>query len=154
MPRQPVIVPAPTAVDAERLDLSGFAQFAGELVLEREYDITDTGLSVDLVGRGMNSVSIAVNGKHVTTKLYPPYNVDLSEHLVKGKNTGEIRILNNLRNMMGPHHWHEGECVHVTPSHFFKESNIFHHREGADESCHDVLTEFWNDGYCMVHFGF
>ena len=148
----PSVVSAPRLVDAERLDASGYSEFAGELVLEREISIEDTKRSVRLCGRGMNSVSISVNGVHVATRMFPPYEVDLSEHLSKGENTLELRIKNNLRNMMGPHHLKRGEVTTVSPAHFFKESCVFNHADGADGSCHDVLEQ-WDDGYCLVHFG-
>lgn len=151
--RQPVIIPRPAAVDASHLDLSGYPQFAGRLTLERTYNLTDNNLRVHLEGRGTNSISISVNGKHVATKLYPPFDVDLSDFLTVGENTVTLEILNNLRNMMGPHHWHTGELLQVTPSSFFKESNIFHHLPGAAPDCHDPILECWNEDWCMVHFG-
>ena len=154
VPRQPIITARPTAVDSGALHLSGFPQFAGRLVLEREIDVTDTNMYAHLAGLGMNSVSIAINGVPVAKRLYPPYDVDLSGHLRAGKNTVEITILNNLRNMMGPHHWKSGENLSVGPYSFFKESNIFHHLPGADESCHDPILKYWDEGYCMVKFGF
>ena len=100
----------------------------------------------------MNSVSLCVNGNAVATKMFPPYEVDISDHLSIGENTLELRILNNLRNMMGPHHLDIGESMVTSPRSFFKESNVFHHSAGADGSCHDTL-DFWCDGYCLVHFG-
>ena len=148
----PHITATPATVRAESLDLSGYPEFSGELLLERTVTVEDTARSVRLVGRGMNSVSLAVNGRAVATRLFPPYEVDLSEHLQVGENRLELRILNNLRNMMGPHHLNAGETLVASPSSFFKESNVFEHVDGADGSCHDTLPQ-WNDGICLVHFG-
>ncbi len=83
----------------------------------------------------------------------PPYEVDLSDYLVNGENTVTLTFLNNLRNMMGPHHWMDGELLAVGPWHFFQESNIFHHMPGADESNHEKILKYWNDGVCLVHYG-
>ena len=149
---QPTITSAPGRVDAERLDASGYPEFAGELILEKKISVDSVEKHVSLLGRGMNSVSLTVNGKHVATRMFPPYEVDLSKHLRVGENTLELRILNNLRNMMGPHHLQQGEVTTAAPASFFKESCVFNHADGADGSCHDVLEQ-WDDGYCLVHFG-
>ncbi len=148
----PWIVRSPERVDTTRLDASGYPEFAGELVLERKIKVDNVSRYAKLCGRGMNSVSLSVNGVQVATRLFPPYEVDISEHLRVGENTLELRILNNLRNMMGPHHLKCGEVLSVTPACFFKESCVFAHEKGADGSCHDLL-EHWHDGYCLVHFG-
>ena len=149
----PYIVSAPPCVDICHIDESGYPEFSGKMVLMREIELTDTNRSVRLLGKGMNSVSLSVNGKAVATKMFPPYDVDITDYLTTGVNTLEITILNNLRNMMGPHHLKIGECVCVNPKEFFKESNVFAHPTSNDPECHDVLP-WWDDGICLVHFGF
>ena len=148
----PTIVPSPSEVDICSLDKSGYSQFAGRLTVEKSFVLDSVNKHVKLVGKGMNSIRIAVNGKHVATKMYPPYEVDLTEHLEKGENVIELTILNNLRNMMGPHHLKMGESFAVGPGAFYKESNIFNHANGAGPSDHSTLAQ-WDDGYCFVHFG-
>ncbi len=149
----PVIAAKPSCVDVERLDLSGFSEFAGELTLSREYTFEDKRQRyVVLRGRGINSISLKINGKEVGTKMFPPYELDITDYIEVGVNRFEITLLNNLRNMMGPHHLEEGESYAVTPAHFFKESNIFSHEDGKGKDCHDTLP-CWNDGICLVHFG-
>lgn len=148
----PVIVAAPKTVDIERLDFSGFSQFSGKLTLTKKFNLCDTHRHVRLKGRGINSIRLCVNGKEVATVMNPPYDVDITEYLSEGENTLTLTLLNNLRNMMGPHHLKVGESGHVTPSSFYMESNVFAKKPGADGSCHDVL-DYWADEYCFVHFG-
>ena len=148
-----VITEKPTAVDIAALDLSGYPEFAGKITLEKTFTLDSTDYHVTLKGRGINSVRITVNGKYVATVMYPPYELDISEYLVKGENVITLTLLNNLRNMMGPHHWKDGELFHVGPYSFYRESNIFHHLAGADESCHDAILKYWDDGICLVHYG-
>ncbi|MBR2971420.1 MAG: hypothetical protein IKC61_00650 [Clostridia bacterium] len=150
--KQPIIVEAPTVVDASKLDYCGFAEFAGELTLKREFELDETNYHVHLEGRGMNAIRLKVNGKHVATKLYPPYRVELNEYLNKGKNTVEVTLVNNLRNMMGPHHLEFDEQRWVYPGLFYKESNVFEHAPGVGADCHDVLSRF-RDGYLLVNYG-
>ncbi len=147
------ITAKPETVDIAALDASGYPEFAGKLTLEKTFNLDNTDCHVSLRGRGINSIRIAVNGKQVATVMNPPYEVDLSEYLAKGENAVTLTLLNNLRNMMGPHHWKHGELVSVGPWSFYRESNIFHHLSGADEACHDVIEKYWDDGMCFVHFG-
>ena len=150
--KQPVITASPVSVDIGKLDYSGFAEFAGEITLSREFYLDSTDYHVLLKGVGMNAVRLKVNGKSVATKLYAPYRVELKDYLVKGNNKIELTVVNNLRNMMGPHHLAKDEARWVYPGLFYKESNIFAHPKGAGADCHDVLSHFV-DGYLLVHYG-
>ena len=148
----PVIVAPPATVMAESLDRSGYPEFAGTLTLEREFDVEDTQKYVELVGKGINSIHIAVNGKEVATKMFAPFNVDLSEHLKTGKNTLTLTVINNLRNMQGPLHLNAGDDEWISPAAFYRESNVFAHPGGRGESYHGVRAQF-NDDIGLVHFG-
>jgi hypothetical protein len=149
----PVIVAPPTTVMAESLDRSGYPEFAGTLTLEREFDVEDTQKYVELVGKGINSIHIAVNGKEVATKMFAPFNVDISEHLKTGKNTLTLTVINNLRNMQGPLHLNAGDDASISPAAFYRESNVFAHPGGGrGESYHGVRKQF-NDDIGLVHFG-
>ena len=150
--KQPIITDKPMCVDAAKLDYSGFAEFAGELTLSREVELDSTNYHAMLTGRGLNAIRLSVNGEHVATKLYPPYRVELNDYLKPGKNTLEVTVVNNLRNMMGPHHLKNEEERWVCPGSFYKESNIFNHREGAGADCHDDLGVH-RDGYLLVNYG-
>ena len=152
IPDVPVITVTPGAVDIAKLDECGYPEFSGELTLVRKFNITDKNRYVTLTGRGMNSIHITVNGKHIARRLYAPYEVDISDYLTEGENEIELLIINNLRNMMGPHHHKDGESIHVSPRSFFRESNVFQHDKGKLGDCHDVLPQ-WREGYCLVHFG-
>jgi hypothetical protein len=148
----PVIAEKPEKVDIARLGYEGFAEFAGELTISKKIDVTDTDLYVYLKGEAMNAIRLKINGKDVITKLYAPYRVELNGYLNEGENTLELTLVNNLRNMMGPHHVFKEEDRWVCPGIFFKESNIFYHPEGAGADCHDV-NSFYNDSYLLMKYG-
>ncbi|MBR5449327.1 MAG: hypothetical protein IKV43_04980 [Clostridia bacterium] len=148
-----VITAKPATVDIAALDMSGYPEFAGTITLEKTFNLDDTDCHAVLVGRGINSIHLSVNGKEVATVMNPPYEVDLSDYLVKGENTVTLTFINNLRNMMGPHHWMDGELLAVAPSSFYLESNVFFHFDGANESNHEKILKYWNDGTCLVHYG-
>ena len=139
-------------IDAERLDACGYPMFSGELILEREFDVDDTNKHVILEGRGINSIHMKINGEDISVKMFPPYKTDISKYLKSGKNTIELRIINNLRNMQGPLHFIKGDEAGITPSVFFRESNVFRCISPLGEKCHDVIDHYTDD-YGLVHFG-
>lgn len=146
------IVKAPRLVDISSLDFSGYPQFAGSITLTRKLDVADTALYVIPVVRGANSVHVAVNGTEVGVRMFPPYELSLDGALRTGENEITLTVINNLRNMQGPSHLREGECYYAARDTFYRESNVFRHKKGADEHCHDVLDQ-WDDDVCLVHFG-
>lgn len=148
----PIITEKPKTVLAQSLDASGYPEFAGTLTLARIFTLDETNKHVRLYGLGMNAVELKINGKSVATKLFAPFDVDISTYLIKGENFFELRIANNLRNMQGPHHIHGGDETGISPGTFFRESNVFCHAPGKGEECHDVLAHF-RDDISLVHFG-
>ena len=148
----PEIIAAPTTVKAEALDDSGYPELAGKLVLEREIELEKKPLFVALKGRGISAVHLKINGKDVAARLFAPYNVDISDYIVSGKNTFELTVLTNLRNMQGPYHHTEMDLRHVSPASFYRESNVFNHPWDKGEDCHDILSHF-DDRYSLIHFG-
>ena len=147
----PIVTKMPTKVDINHLDLSGYPMFTGRLTLTRVLELDDPAAQVKLSGRGISSVRVTVNGKKAGVKIWSPYELDISEHLVRGKNVIELEIANNLRNMQGPFHLKVGESYSVSPGSFYREYNIVT-ADGRPESCHDVL-DWWDDDICLVHFG-
>jgi hypothetical protein len=84
--------------------------------------------------------------------MFGPYDISIGEYLTLGENELELTILNNLRNMQGPFHMKDGECYCVGRNVFYRESNVFNHANGADDTCHDIAS-YWDDDVCLVHFG-
>ena len=152
--KTPVITTAPSEVDIARLDLLGYPEFSGSLTLSRTFNLTDPRARVKLKGRGINSIHLKVNGIEVATRMWAPYEVDISDYLVVGDNELELTLLGNLRNMQGPFHLKEGESYAVNPWRFYREYNII--AAGAagagDKNRHDILAH-WDDGICLVHYG-
>ena len=66
----------------------------------------------------------------------------MSHYLKKGKNAVELKLVNNLRNLLGPHHLEEGESYMVRPSSFIKGENIWNWNRTEPIA--------WNDGYCLM----
>ena len=62
--------------------------------------------------------------------------LSLADFGVRGKTKIELTLINNLRNILGPHHLEIGESYFVCPSTFFKEECVWTRN-----------PEKWNDGY-------
>jgi hypothetical protein len=134
-----VVAPTKT-VTLKNIERQGFAFFSGELTLSRTFELDGTDYSFDFVRKGVNAVRIKVNGKDAGTVLWAPYSVDLSEYLAVGENTVEITLVNNLRNLLGPHHHTSGELLGVCPFHFYKEPCVWNGFSGG----------YYTEKYCFV----
>lgn len=128
-------------LNPKNIEKQGYPFFAGEIVLETEITIEGNNQALYFDVKGVNVVKVEINGIEkvlLTDKVLP-----LSDFGVTGKNKAKITIINNLRNMLGPHHLKEGECYAVGPNSFFKEACIWN---AAPETQ-------WNDDYCFVETG-
>lgn len=138
------IVRKPEKIKLSEIEKQGFPFFAGSIELVRDYELKDTDYCAEFMPKGVNVIEVFANDKAAEPLLWAPYKADISKHLVKGKNTLRIKITNNLRNMMGPHHLNEGESYFVCPSSFFKEPCVW----GSLSDWGGVSG--WNDDYCFA----
>ena len=129
-------------ISLKNIEQQGFPFFSGRLTVKKAYEITKPDKKLVLKMKGINAVSIKVNGKSVDTVIWNNSEIDLSSYLSVGENTVELTLVNNLRNLLGPHHLQEGESYMVIPSSFIKGENFWSWTPGE-------LTD-WNDGYCIV----
>ena len=125
------------------LEQNGYPFFSGKMVFSRKYNLDNTNYKVVFNKKGVNVIKLTVNGKHVRTLLWAPYEVDISEYLTVGENEIEIEILNNLRNLLGPHHMAQGESYWVGPGHFYKAPCLWT----------GFTSQEFKEGYCLVSTG-
>ena len=119
------IVEPPKSVKLQNIEKQGFPFFAGTLKVAKKLDLCDTNKKLAFQKKGINVVGVTVNGKKVDTYLWAPYEADLSDLLAEGENVVEFTLLNNLRNLLGPHHHPDGELYAVGPNSFFDEPCIW-----------------------------
>ena len=135
-----VTEPKKTA-DLHRLDLQGYPFFSGEITFEKKFTLDGTGKKLVFNKRGINAIRVKVNGKQVKTLLYTPFELDISPYLTEGENTVTLTAVNNLRNLLGPHHNTGGELYAVAPSSFYGEPCLWNgYWKGA----------YYTDKYCFV----
>ncbi|MBO4870144.1 MAG: hypothetical protein J5585_10585 [Clostridia bacterium] len=127
-------------VGLHRLDLQGFPFFSGRLTLQKTVVSDGRPSVIRFDKRGVNAIHVKINGVDVKTLMFTPYEIDVTEWLKPGENVIELTVVNNLRNLLGPHHHQGGELYAVAPSSFFYEPCIWtDYREGP-----------YTEKYCFV----
>ena len=138
----PYIDEMPAALSDGDFTEQGLPFFCGHIKVSKEIELSESEINsanIEL-SRLCSTVSwFTVNGKKLENIYWAPYNADLTGLLHAGKNTIELDIVGNFRNMLGPHHT-DGENYWVGPGSFMHESPIFGHGN-------------WYDGYCFVKYG-
>ena len=132
----------PEKIFLKNIEQQGFAFFAGRFTVSKKFNLTDTAKKLSLRFKGLNGAVVYVNGQYVKTQIWNNTDTDISEYLVKGENEIKITFVNNLRNLLGPHHLNEGESYTVRPSSFLPGNSIWHWRS-------DMKAD-WNDDYCFI----
>ena len=119
----------------------GFPFFCGSLTVEKEMEVEDNTI-LKTNRKGVNILIAEIDGKR-EVMLTGNGEINLSRLAEKGKHTLKLTLINNLRNLLGPHHLKEGECMVVCPSSFFKEPCVW--SPEADQ--------YWDEDYCFTQFG-
>lgn len=133
------IIDAPKKeVSLIHLEQQGYPFFSGKLVLDGEIEIKSENPVLQVDMKGINVLKIAINGKEKT--VLTDKKIALRGFGISGKTKVRLTLINNLRNLMGPHHLETGESYQVGPDCFFKEKCVWKTGE----------YPLWNDAYCFV----
>ena len=135
-------------VSLSNIEQQGYPFFSGRITLKKTFLLNDENYSIAFDKKGVNAVNVKVNSKVCGSIMWDHLMCDLSFVLCKGENTVELTLVNNLRNMLGPHHLPEGESYYVAPIHFFRRENIWTSNKWALKG-----EKGWNEDYCFVEFG-
>jgi len=135
------IIDAPkTSISLKNIEQQGYPFFAGEMTLSGEIEITGENPVLELDIKGINAIRVKIGEKEKV--MLTDNRLPLSEFGASGKTKIELTLVNNLRNILGPHHLEMGECYSVCPNSFFKEPCVWAR-----------TPEEWNDGYCFAEMG-
>lgn len=130
----------PSEITLTEIEKQGFPFFAGCLSVSKQMTLDCDHYQLALRRKGINVVQAVFNGTEAGTILYRSDRISGSGLLHAGENQVQLKLYNNLRNMMGPHHLEEGESYAVGPASFFKEDCVwFMWRSGC-----------WHEDYCFV----
>lgn len=133
-----------TKINVKDIQKQGYPFFAGSLSLSGKINIIGENPVLKLDRSGINVVKVEIGGK-TKTMLWSDY-LPLSDFGVSGETEIKLTLINNLRNLLGPHHLSEGEAYGVGPSQFFKGKCIWNYGWVSDDECETM----WNDDYCFV----
>lgn len=119
--RTPLLVDEdPICEDMSDLRKAGYPFYAGALTLEAGVDVqTHPGrpfVEFDELGGIVSEFTI--NGKELGKVFWREYRLDVADAIVKGSNRISIRLVNSLRNLLGPRHWKKDEFTGVNPNSF------------------------------------
>ena len=128
-------------ISIKNIEQQGYPFFCGEMKLEGEIEIFGANPVLELDRKGINAVRVEIGDR--TRTMLTDNRLPLSEFGVNGKTKIRLTLINNLRNLLGPHHLEEGDSYYVCPSSFYKEPCLWNGNEAA----------LWNDGYCFVETG-
>lgn len=97
---------------------------------------------------------VAIDGHEIGTIWAHPLTLELDETALQGEEL-TVTLYGTLRNLLGPHHNHEGELVQVGPDHFWPlySAEIEAKTAFLRWTSGEIAPLDWNDRYCMVSLG-
>lgn len=129
-----------TYITLSNIEQQGFPFFCGEMTVSGQIEVCGINPVLQLGMKGINVVEVEIDKICKTVLTDNKLSLD---GLEKGKHSITLKLKNNLRNLLGPHHCGEGECVGVGVGTFYKERCIWRHIEDTK----------WNPNYCFVETG-
>jgi len=142
-----VITDKPSMVKTGALVEEGFCFFAGAISLSQTLTVKkeeNTRIVLDISNMISSMSKLYINNKLVKSFLWAPYEADITEYLKDGDNKIVIQLFASNRNLLGPHHYINGESYSVGPSTFTGKSGWSEDNEAGS---------IWADRYCFVKFG-
>ena len=127
----------------KNIEQQGYPFFCGEMVLEGKVNVIGEYPVFVVERRGINAIKVEING--VEKWMLTDDKLSLKEFGVQGETNIRLTLVNNLRNLLGPHHLKLGELYQygVGPHRFFKESCVWNKSPEAS----------WCEEYCFVETG-
>ena len=142
-----VITNIPKSLEAGDLTKQGLCFFAGSIKLSQRLQIHKTDNSRFLIHlKKPCAILSKVYINDMLAKVLPwaPYDVDISDFVKEGDNKITVQLFAGNRNLLGPHHYIQGESYSVSPL-------TFTDKPGWGDG--GWITDVWRDRYCFVEFG-
>ncbi len=138
------IIDAPRkSVSLSHIEQQGYPFFCGAMVLEGEVDVYGDNPCLLLPMKGINAIRIEMDG--ICKTILTEDRISL-KNMKSGRKKIRLTLINNLRNLLGPHHLSAGGTNSVTPAMFYRERCVWNQKI-TEERLH------WDEDYCFVTFG-
>jgi len=124
------------------LERNGFPFFCGKMIFTEKINVESDNPVLKLDRKGINVVHLEANGKSKTC-LWCADKIPVGDILHKGENILNITIVNNLRNLLGPHHLVDDPDIGIGPGSFFKEPCVWNMNP----------EKIWAEGYNFAQSG-
>lgn len=116
-------------IDIGCVNTDGYPFFAGTLTVSKEFELSPEECGrinrFSFRCRGFNSVQVIVNGVDCGKVFWEPWRAAVPAGALRpGRNVIELRLVQSLRNMLGPHHLQSGESGCVSTISWEKGENI------------------------------
>lgn len=131
-----VIAESKEEINLQNIEQQGYPFFCGEIDLEGDINIAENDV-FEFDMRGISTITVEIG--NVKKTLLTDNRIKLSDFNVTGNTKIKITATNNLRNLLGPHHLHEGESYSVSPASFYKEPCIWN----------GYQKQPWSEDYCF-----
>ncbi|MBM3746640.1 MAG: hypothetical protein FJW34_12660 [Acidobacteria bacterium] len=84
----------------------GLPFYADRVAYAREYDLRRSASRIKVALDRWNGTvaEVLVNGKSAGVIGWQPYEADITDHVIDGKNRVEVVVIGSLKNTLGPHH--------------------------------------------------
>ena len=128
-------------LDIKHIEKQGYPFFSGQITLEGEVNIEGDNPILNIDWKGINALIVNLN--NVEKVMLTNGQLPLSDFDITGSASIKFTLINNLRNLLGPHHLEEGESRAVRPASFYKEPCVWN----------KGFYKEWNEDYCFVEFG-
>jgi hypothetical protein len=128
----------------------GYPFYAGRMTLSDTVDLRAPapGERVFLALPDIDAAALArvrVNGHDAGALAWPPYEIEIGDHVRDGANEIAVTLTSTLRNLLGPHHRPQGE-----PDQCWERDYACAPEWRADEA---TLDAHWTKDYFFLRFG-
>lgn len=121
-----VITDEDTVIKDKNFVNAGYPFFTGTFSLFLDFEIKSLEFKqvfLELEKISAIAVEIKLNNKDAGILIYRPFRLEVKKFLKLGKNLLEIKLVNSLRNLLGPHHHKKEELFNVSPDSFHDKKN-------------------------------
>ena len=139
-----VIAEPKKKLSLKHIEKQGYPCFCGEMSLEGIVNIKGDNPVLEFDVKGFNVVKLKI-GDREEIVLWDN-RLPLKSFGIKGETKFKLTLVNNLRNLLGPHHLEEGETYKANPGSFYKEYCVWK-RPAVKNSYYNHV---WNDDYAFV----
>lgn len=143
------------------LTFDGYPFYAGAFTLTNTFNIKrvddDASYFVKFPNTEAIAMELSINGTLVDTLVWAPFEADITEYAKRGNNSISVKMVNSLRNLLGPHHQQRAELTRTGPYSFSGTGGF--PDPGGDKNWYDLRKRsepmrLWTDTYYHIPFGF